>query len=247
MLQPISVDGRRYFHHSQMMPADGSPSPLRDQSDDRQTFFKKKKKLPLDRTCGAYVRLGGRDVLLVIDRRTVDIGTGEWQLIADTAERLEQCHETLSAQGKAALQTLRAVIFSKKPSRSFADVDPGTFIYDVDEFHRVDGSLVAPAWTASCVVHDANHIWQRRNGRGWFGVDAEVACWELQVVNAGPLGLTDIDVRHLNGFLADPERIVGRANSNPFGLVAARLRQLFRGGPARPPCYLPPPPPNRLT
>jgi hypothetical protein len=230
-----------------MMPADGSPSPLRDQSDDRQAFFKKKKKLPLDRTSGAFARVGGRDVLLVIDRRTVDFGTGEWRLIADTAERLEQCHDTLSPQGKAALQTLRAVIFSKKPLRSFADVDPGTFIYDVDEFHRVDGSLVAPAWTASCVVHDANHIWQRRNGRGWFGVDAEVACWELQVVNAGPLGLTDIDVRHLNGFLADPERIVGRANSNPFGLVAARLRQLFRGGPARPPCYLPPPPPNRLT
>ena len=247
MLQPITVDGRRYFHHSQMVPADGSPSPLRDQSDDRQSFFKKKKKLPLDRTSGAFARVGGRDVLLVIDRRTVDFGTGEWRLIADTAERLEKCHSALSPQGKAALQTLRAVIFSKKPLRSFADVDPGTFIYDVDEFHRVDGSLVAPAWTASCVVHDANHIWQRRNGRGWFGVDAEVACWELQVVNAGPLGLTDIDVRHLNGFLADPERIVGRANSNPFGLVAARLRQLFRGGPARPPCYLPPPPPNRLT
>ena len=245
MTQPINVDGRRYFHHSQMVPADGSVSPLRDQSEDRQSFFKKKKKLPLDRTSGAFARLGNHDVLLVIDRRSVEFGSPEWKLIADTAERLEQCHAALSAQGKAALQTLRAVIFSSKPSRSFADVDPGTFIYDVDEFRRVDRSLVAPAWTASCVVHDANHIWQRRNGRAWAGVDAEVACWELQVMNAGPLGLTDIDVTHLNGFLADPEKIVGRANSNPFGLIAAKVKQLFGGRSARPPCYLPPPPSRR--
>ena len=241
MTQPITVDGSHYQHHSQMIPADGAISPLRDQSENRQAFFKKKSKLPLDRTAGAYAHLGDRNVLLVIDRRTVGFGSPEWRLIADTAARLEQAYARLSAQGKAALATLRAVIFSSKPARSFADVDPGTFIYDVDEFRRTDGSYVAPAWTASCVVHDANHIWQRRNGRAWAGVEAEVACWHLQVLNAGPLGLTDIDVNHLNSFLADPEKIVGRANSNPFGLVAAKLKQMLRRRPDRNACYSPPP------
>ena len=241
MTQPINVDGRRYYHYSQMAPSDGAPSPLRDQSEDRQAFFKKKKKLPLDRTAGAYVRLGSRDVLLVIDRRTVGFGSSEWRLIADTAAQLERAYASLSAQGKAALATLRAVIFSSKPSRSFADVDPGTFIYDIDEFRRLDGSYVAPSWTASCVVHDANHIWQNRNGRTWAGVDAEVACWELQVANADPLGLTDIDVRHINSFLADPEKILGRANSNPFGFVAVLLKRIVGRDESRHRCYSPPP------
>jgi hypothetical protein len=242
MSSPITVDGKLYFHHSAIVPADGSVSPLRDRTENNQAFFKKKKKLPLDRTAGAYVRLGARDVLLIIDKRTVPHGSPEWQLIADTAARLEQCHDALSAQGKAALARLRAVIFSRKPLRSFADVKPDIFFYDVDEFARTDGSLVAASWTASCVVHDANHIWQHDNRRPWHGVAGEVPCWQLQVENRDALGLSQVDVDHLNSFIADPSKILDRAGSGTFEL-AEMMRSLFRGRRATP-CYLPPPEPE---
>jgi hypothetical protein len=211
------VDGKTYHHHSQIVPADGSPSPLAGQSEDRQSFFpKKKKKMPLNNTAGAYLPLDGHNVLLVIDRNSVGPGSGEWKLIADTAARLEQCWPTLSAQAKAAMAKLRAIVFSAKPLRSYADVRPDIFFYDTDEFRRKDGSLVSPSWTASCVVHDANHIWQHDNGKPWHGVDAEVACWKLQVDNQGPLGLTQVDVDHLNSFIADPKKIIERAKSKTF-------------------------------
>ncbi len=243
MAQPITVEGKVYHHHSDLVPAAGSPSPLRDKSENRQAFFKQKKKLPLDKTAGAYVRLGSRDVLLVIDKRTIAAGSPEWRLIADTAERLEQCHAALSPQAKAALTRLRAIIFSSKPLRSYADVKPDLFFYDTDEFRRSDGSYVAPSWTASCVVHDANHIWQHDNRKSWHGVEAEVGCWRLQVDNKDALGLTQVDVDHLNSFIADPSKILDRAGSGTFEL-AELMASLFRG-PRPMPCYLPPPPPDR--
>ena len=215
MTQPIVVDKKTYHHHSQLVPADGSASPLRDQSEDRQAFFPKhKKKMRLKNTAGAYVTLGGRNVLLVIGKDNVAPGSGEWKLIAGTAAKLEQCYPSLSAQAKAALGKLKAVVFSAKPLRSYADIPRSdVFFYDTDEFRRKDGSLVSPSWTASCVVHDANHIWQHDNGKPWFDVDGEVPCWKLQVENRDALGLTQIDVDHLNSFLADPAKIVERARS----------------------------------
>ena len=214
MTQPIVVDKKTYHHHSKLVPADGSASPLRDQKEDRQAFFPKhKKKMRLDNTAGAYVTLGGRNVLLVIDKDNVAPGSGEWKLIAETAAKLEQCYPSLSAQAKAALGKLKAVVFSAKPLRSYADVRPDIFFYDTDEFRRKDGSLVGASWTASCVVHDANHIWQHDNDKPWHGVDGEVPCWKLQIENRDALGLTQVDVDHLNSFLADPAKIVERATS----------------------------------
>ncbi len=247
MAQTIKVDGKVYHHYSNLVPADGSASPLRDQSEDRQAFFPKhKKKMRLNNTAGAYVPLGGRNVLLVIDKDNVAPGSGEWKLIAETAAKLEQCYPSLSAQGKAALGKLKAVVFSAKPLRSYADVRPDIFFYDTDEFRRKDGSLVGASWTASCVVHDANHIWQHDNGKPWHGAAGEVPCWHLQVDNRDALGLTQIDVDHLNNFIAHPELILDRAGSGTFDLREL-LADLFggRGGRSRrfTPCRLPPPDP----
>jgi hypothetical protein len=216
MPDPINVDGKPYQPHSALAPADGTTSPLKDESLDRQSFFADDAKMSLGNTAGAYVTLGGNDVLLVIDKNSVPYGSPEWQQIADTAARLETCYPTLSAQGQAALSVLKAVIFSSKPARSYADVRPEYFFYDTDEFHRSDGSMVSPAWTASCIVHDANHIWQNANEKPWYGVDAECVCWQLQVDNAAPLGLQPYEVTHLQSFLNDPEKIVARAMSKTY-------------------------------
>ena len=216
MSSAIKVDGKTYHHHSLLIPAGGAPSPVAGNTENRQSFFKDKKKMKLDNTAGAYLPLGGRNILLVIDKNSVPPGSGEWQLIAQTAARLEACHATLSAQAKTAMGMLRAIVFSARPLRSYADVRPDLFFYDTDEFRRKDGSLVSAAWTASCVVHDANHIWQHDNGKKWHGVEAEVGCWQLQIENAQSLGLTDIDVAHVESFIADPEKIIGRANSKTF-------------------------------
>ena len=210
---PIQVDGKTYHHHSLIAPADRSPSPLASQSEDRQSFFKKKKKMRLDNTAGAYLPLDGHNVLFVIDKNSVAPGSGEWKLIAETAARLAQCYPALSAQAKAAMGKLRAIVFSARPLRSYADVRPDIFFYDTDEFRRKDGSLVSPSWTASCVVHDANHIWQHDNDKPWHGVDAEVVCWKLQIDNKDPLGLTQIDVDQIKSFIADPAKIIARATS----------------------------------
>jgi hypothetical protein len=217
MTAPIKVDGKNYQHHSKLVPTDGSPSPLAGESVDRQSFFpKKKKRMPLNNTAGAYVTLGGRNILLVIDKNNVAPGSGEWRLIAETAAHLEKCYPTLSPQAKTALANLRAVVFSAKPERSYADVRPDLFFYDTDELKRSDGSMNTAAWTASCIVHDANHIWQHDNGKEWTGERAETECWKLQVDNKAGLGLSDGEVAHLNSFIADPKKILGRANSATF-------------------------------
>jgi|GEM_PF-6751534 len=213
---PIKVDGKTYHHYSLIVPADGTPSPLIGDKENRQAFFKDKKKMKLDNTAGAYVPLGGRDVLLVIDKNSVVPGSGEWKLLAQTAAQLAAAYPGLSEQGKTALSMLRAVVFSAKPLRSYADVRPDLFFYDTDEFKRSDGSLVSPAWTASCIVHDANHIWQHDNGKTFTGEGAETECWQLQVDNQAALGLNDPEVNHLKGFIADPARILARANSRTF-------------------------------
>ncbi|MDP8994959.1 MAG: hypothetical protein M3N07_08295 [Pseudomonadota bacterium] len=213
MTQSIVVGRKRYHHYSQLVPANGSPSPLAAISEKRQSFFPKKRKMPLRNTVGAYVTLGGSDLLLVIDKDTVAPGSGEWKLIAATAAQLEACYPSLSDQAKKALRFLRAIVFSAKPLRSYAEVRDDIFFYDTDEFRRRDGSFVSPSWAASCVVHDANHIWQHDNRKPWHGVDGEVPCWQLQIDNGAALGLTAIDVDHLRSFIADPEKIIARARS----------------------------------
>ena len=216
-MSPTIRAGRKtYHHHSLMVPKDGSPSPLREESDDRTVFSPDKKKMKLANTAGAFVNLGGKDILIVIDKDNVAPGSDEWELIAKTVGHLEDCYPSLSDQAKRALSQLRAIVFSKKPERSFAEVRPDIFIYDADELRRSDGSLNRPAWIASCVVHDANHIWQHDNGRKWTGHQAETECWQLQVDNAAALGLEDVDITHLKSFIADPSKIDQRANADTF-------------------------------
>lgn len=212
----IVVDRKPYHHHSAMMPPDGADSPLRTESLSRQSFFRKRRKLPLDNTAGAYVPLGRKNLLLVIDKNSVAFGSPEWKLIAETAAHLEKCYPSLSQQGKTALFHLRAVIFSSRPLRSYADVEPDLFFYDTDELRRSDGSMNGPAWTASCIVHDANHIWQHDTGGEWTGTAAESECWKLQVDNCTALGLSPGEVAHLNGFIANPAQIIPRANGRTF-------------------------------
>jgi hypothetical protein len=216
MTTPIIHDGIRYLHHSQLVPMDGTHSPLREEAEDRQAFFRPKRKMRLNNTAGVYVPLGAHNLLLVIDKNSVAYGSPEWKMIAATAAHLEACHATLSAAAQKSLAVLRAVIFSGKPARSYADVKPDLFFYDADELKRRDGSLVGPAWAASCIVHDANHVWQHDNGEEWHGVDAEVACWKLQVENAGALGLSEGEVVHLKKFIADPGKILDRATSPTY-------------------------------
>lgn len=243
MADTILVDGKTYHHHSAMNPAGGAASPLQFESVDRQRFFKKKKKLPLNNTAGAFFRAGGRNILIVIDKNTVPFGSGEWGLIAETAAFLEDRYAQLSDQGKLALSFLKAIIFSKRMARSYADVAPDLFFYDADELRRSDGSLNTPSWTASCIVHDANHIWQHDSGRDWTGGAAESECWRLQVENGAALGLSDIDIAHLNRFIADPSLIADRAGSGTFGAAApAMLAAAPARARARPPRSCPPQP-----
>ena len=210
--------GRRYHHHSRIAPPGSFPSPLSLDSEDRQDFFGgRRRKLRLNNTAGAYLPLNGSNILLVIDKNTVPYPSGEWDLIADTAAQLERAFPLLSQQAKAALAKLKAVVFSSKPFRSYADVRPDYFFYDTDEFRRRDNSLVTAAWAASVVVHDANHIWQNDNGQDCTGVTAETVCWRLQVDNRDALGLDQTEVDHLGTFIADPQKIVDRANSDPYG------------------------------
>jgi hypothetical protein len=206
--------GRHYHHHSQIAPAGSFPSPLSTDSEDRQYFFPtRKRKLRLNNTAGAYVPLDGRNLLLVIDKNTVPHPSGEWDLIGATAAQLERAFPALSDQAKAALARLRAVIFSSKPFRSYAEVRDDLFFYDTDEFRRRDNSLVTPAWTASCIVHDANHIFQHDTGADWHGVGSETICWQLQVDNSAALGLHAVEVQHLNALIADPQSVIDRLTS----------------------------------
>ena len=218
MPETITDETKTYHHYSDMVPADGSLSPLFHESEDRQSFSPNKEKMKLNNTVGAYVNLGGKDILLVIDKDDVPVGSPEWELIAKTAAHLESCYPKLSDQAKRALAQLRAVVFSKKPERAFAQVEKeDVFIYDADELRRrKDGSLNHPSWVASCIVHDANHIWQHDNKREWTGHAAESECWQLQVDNGAALGMSDIDINHVKSFIANPDKITERANEKTF-------------------------------
>ena len=219
MTDPIHDDeGRRYHHHSAIAPPGSFPSPLWINSEDRQYFFpKKRKKLRLDNTAGAYIPLNGHNILLVVDKSTVPYPSGEWDLIGKTAAQLEGAWPLLSGQAQGALARLKAVIFSSRPFRSYAEVRDDLYFYDTDEFRRSDNSLVSAAWTASCVVHDANHIWQHDAEEAWHGVESEMACWQLQVDNRGALGLDQTEVDHLAKLIANPQSVIDRMTSNPYG------------------------------
>jgi len=164
----------------------------------------------LKATYGAFMNLGGRNVLIVIDKAAVQPGTKDWDFIHKIAATLTAAYPSLDAQAKAALGVLNAVIYTKSPLRSFASVAGGWFFYDVDEFPNATA-----AFAASNIVHDANHVWQDRNHRPHTGPEAEAACWQLQVVNKDALGLQPYEVTYLQGLIADPGLSKKRMEENP--------------------------------
>jgi len=215
----IRVDDADYFPAAWLLSADAEAVAAADRLQDRQAFVSADE-LVLDRTCGAYALVFGRPLLLVIDRRTLAPGSDEWRFIGEVAAHLSACCEALSPQAAAALESLTAVVFSTSPARSYADVRPNAFVYDVDEFRRADRSLIRPAYAASNIVHDAHHIWMFDNGQPHTGPDAEVICWQLQVDNAEALRLDITETDFLRGLIANPALVAERLEQQPFERLA---------------------------
>jgi hypothetical protein len=174
--------------------------------EDRGRFRPPEAQLDLKATYGAYMVLGGRNVLIVVDRAATLPGSGEWGLIHAAAKTLTDGYDALSAQAKDALGNLNAVIFAKSPKRSFASVAGGWFFYDTDEFLNSAGGLISPAYVASNMVHDANHVRQFHARIPHTGDAAEIDGWQLQVDNKDALGLQKFEVDFIKTFIADPSK-----------------------------------------
>lgn len=212
MTLPIQVRNRTYCHYSTMLPGAGAP-PFAGPVENR-SFLSPKRRIRLKKTCGAYLVLGERTILLVIDQDAGSPGSGHWQFIHDVARHLADCYPLLDAGAKAALAVLHAVVFTQSPLRSFANVSNGCFFYDTDEFKVGDSGRISTAYAASNIVHDANHVLQSRQGRPFTGDVAEAACWRLQVDNQAALGLAPHEVTHVQGFIDDPASAQMRMDSD---------------------------------
>lgn len=217
MTLPITVDSRSYCFYTDLVPpAPGAPGwAFPGTAEDRGFMSPKQDKIPLARTYGAYVTLGGHDVLVVIDD-SVTPGSAMWGFIHKVAARLAASHDALDAAAKEALARLKAVVFVPSPDRSFAQVDKGIFFYDTDEIVRADGSWITDSYAASNVVHDANHVLMSEKGMKHWGEEAEKTCWLLQVANGAALGLDDYELAHLQKLIADPSLSAGRIIQSPF-------------------------------
>jgi len=216
MTQKISVDNRTYCFYTDLMPAPGgAPWAFPGTAEDRGFLSPKQDKIPLRRTYGAYVTLGGRNILFVIDD-AVAPGSPMWTFIHKVAARLVASYDALDAGAKQALARLRAVVFVASPDRSFAQVEKGIFFYDTDEIVRADGSWISDSYAASNIVHDANHVLLSETGIQHWGLEAEKTCWNLQVANKAALGLDAHEVAHLNKLIADPDITAGRVLQRPF-------------------------------
>lgn len=214
MVDPIVVGKARYYPCADLH--DGSEdAKVAADVQSRQSFISSRK-VKLDRTSGAFVVLGGRPLLLVIDLRTVGPGSDEWRFIGTVGTHLESHWQALSVQAKAALSTLKAVIFTTAPARAYADVKRSSFVYDVDEFQRSDGSLISAAYASSNIVHDANHVWMFEHRQPYTGVDAEKTCWRLQIANAEALEIDPWDVDFLRGLIDDPAQVAMRIDEDPL-------------------------------
>jgi len=197
----IIVDGRSYSPFAALIgPA------FAGKVEDRSRFRPPEAHLDLKATYGAYMVLGGRNILIVIDRAATLPGSKEWGLIHAAAKVLTGGYEALNAQAKDALANLNAVIFAKSPKRSFASVAGGWFFYDTDEFLNSAGGLISPAYVASNMVHDANHVRQFHARIPHTGDAAEVDGWQLQVDNKDALGLQTFEVDFIKTFIADPAK-----------------------------------------
>jgi hypothetical protein len=197
----IVVDGRSYCPFAALI-AQVFPGKV----EDRGRFRPPEAQLDLKATYGAYMVLGGRNILIVIDRAATLPGSKEWGLIHAAAKVLTGGYDALNAQAKDALANLNAVIFAKSPKRSFASVAGGWFFYDTDEFLNSAGGLISPAYVASNMVHDANHVRQFHARIAHTGDAAEVDGWQLQVDNKDALGLQKFEVDFIKTFIADPAK-----------------------------------------
>ena len=209
MTDPIVVGDRTYVHFSRMTPFTGKV-------EDRGFLSPKKKRIRLKDTRGAYVPVDGHNILFVIDGETVSPGSDDWNFIQQVAQKLAESYDRLNPRAKEALKQLVAVVFAKSPKRSFASVKKSCFFYDIDEFLRSDGSRVRAQWVASNIVHDANHVRLFKIGRKHAGFAAEVECWQLQVENRDALGLDQVEVDHLGGFIRNPETAGQRMEEDAF-------------------------------
>lgn len=214
MAAPIKVRNRTYRHYSEMIPAAGAPfaGPI----EDRGFLSPKKKVISLKQSYGAYLPVGGHTILLVIDRPAAAPGTPAWAFIHTVVRQLDAAFPALDPAGKEALSMLDAVIFAASPSRSFARVEKSTFFSDTDEFQRADKSWISPAYSASCIVHDANHVRIHKKGKQHWGEKAEIACWKLQVANKDALGLDKFEVDFLQDLIDHPEKAKVRMEESPF-------------------------------
>lgn len=214
----IVENGRTYYPHDCFVDPDRYPE-LLTRRFDRRTYSSFNA-LRLASTCGAWVDVLGRRLKLVVDPDEVAPGSPEWGLIGRAATLLSQVAGRLCARSQQGLGVLRGVVFVSRPSRSYADVDSDCFVYDTDEFwtHRPDTQervLVSAAWVASNIVHDSCHVWLQNNGLPYTGEAVEKELWQLQIDNAGPLGLHSVEVDHLRWLIANPQSVLHRMNSDP--------------------------------
>lgn len=221
MVKPIKKKGARYYPADWLFSAAASPAALKD-IQSRQSFVSDKK-LKLKKTSGGYVTLGGRQVFFIADRLSVQPGTEEWKFIGRLGTHLQSSFDRLDAAGKKALEHLDAVVFagSDNPAfRSYADVKPNCYVYDVAEFRYSDGNLVTLAFAASNIVHDANHILMFDQGREHTGLAAERECWGLQIANAAALGLAEFEVDYLKGLIdVPPPHVLARMEQHPHAFA----------------------------
>jgi len=209
----ILVDGLSYCPYAGLVaPAGASGWKFGGKLEDRSKFRPPANEAAVDlsSTYGAFITLGGRNVLIVIDGKAVQPGTTEWNFIFQAAKTLAAAYPALDAQAKAALGVLNAVVFTKSPKRSFASVDGGWFFYDTDEFPNATA-----AFAASNIVHDANHVWLHHNHKPHVGDEAEITCWKLQVANQAALGLQPYEVTYLQGLIGNPGTSKQRMDENP--------------------------------
>ena len=215
MTLPIKVRKRTYHHYKTMVPGPGQP-PFPGKAEKRSFLSPNKQRIRLRQTCGTYADIGGRNILFVIDQDAGLPGSDQWRFIHDIAQRLVDAFPKLNQAARDALAALHAVVFTKSPDRSFANVGNGCFFYDTDEFKVGDSGRISTAYAASNIVHDANHVLLSRQGKQTVGDAAEVACWQLQVDNQAALGLLPHEVNFLKGFIADPASARQRMNQDPF-------------------------------
>jgi hypothetical protein len=212
MNRPIQLRNRTYHHYTTMVPSAGQgafPGSIENRS-----FMSPKRRIKLKESRGAYLDIGGRNILLVIANDAAAPGSIDWKFIHDVAKRLAEAFPNLDARARQALSVLHAVVYARSPKRSFANVRNGSFFYDTDEFVIDANNRVSAAYAASNIVHDANHVLLDRERRPFAGDSAEVACWQLQVANKAALGLAPHEVTHIQGFINNPASARKRMDSD---------------------------------